>query len=100
MKLEVRCCCIPQNLLGYIEVSQAELAMGQVILSRVKCPPRSFTEPPLAKPYEDIETIRLPIADFNESLPTGHGWSYRAVKSDHRTAESLSQFSRFLPKAS
>lgn len=87
MRLEVRCCCQPQKLLGYLQVSPNELACGYI--RRAKLTAAAFSTPESFAPEAvNVEIVTLPIAYI---IPPRSGWerAYKAVKAEGKTPEEL-----------
>lgn len=87
--LEVRCCCVPKKLLGWLE---APLNARNIALAAVIAPGASFGV---------IENIASTEVHTNYVLPIQlievDGLKYRAIKAEGVTEEQLKRFSGFRP---
>jgi hypothetical protein len=90
-QLEVRCCCQPQKLLGFVTVPDHMARPGQILYAPVPAPPL----PHVGRPYYDVDQtvpvptrqpppIPFPIESFYEN-----GQRFIAVKGEGRTVEEL-----------
>lgn len=76
MKVEVRCCCKPEKLLGTLEL-QTDRVRSVVL------------------PLNDGKTLTLPVAIFSRGY--GDSRSYRAVKAEGVDLETLMKCPSFEP---
>lgn len=83
MKLEVRCCCQPQKLLGWFEFSWS----GDTPPWTLRFPKRA----PTGSLYGRFLTVELPVARINVD-----GRSYFAVKAEGMTVAELQQLGGFV----
>lgn len=98
MRLEVRCCCVPKKLLGWLEVADYRVREGNTI---------QFILPPIyerifidGRRYETMTAacyVRLPIARIGMTdLFTGEPASHLALKSEETPLETLRQIPGFV----
>lgn len=93
-RLEVRCCCRPEKLLGHIVVKEhecAELAIHRIVRERFSLGPKTFGA--MAK---CAEKIRLPIEPFR-STEDGAYRTWLAVKAEETAIEKLLRVDGFEP---
>jgi hypothetical protein len=86
--LEVRCCCQPRKLLGWVDVPDELARDGSTLVVTVrKYPPLCgfalFHDLP---PLPTVEQIRFPIADFS---PAWDAPNYPALKAEGREVPEL-----------
>jgi len=94
VKVEVRCCCVPQKLLGWLDVEPERIVVGNVV---------QFRTPPSAGPvtflHEGFETFRLepgervalPVAAISSGTA-----SWLALKSEETPLETLRRIPGFI----
>lgn len=87
MRLEVRCCCQPQKLLGTVEVPDNACAFSPVVWKCI-----SVEDTFSIKPTTAIETIRLHVHYYR---PKSTGGSYLAVKAEGVGLETLRKIPTF-----
>jgi len=91
--MEVRCCCKPQKLLGYLPVEENARAYVGVIFDKTQFDPlrsASYNDPLRSASYK---TIRLPVEIVNQN-----GNQHYALKSEETPIEVLRQLPGFLEK--
>lgn len=87
VRLEVRCCCVPQKLLGWVDVPEARLRAGQFLPFVLRVPiPTSFGKQP-EREESNAACVRLEMAFYN----------VRDVDSDDFGATSIALKSGELP---
>jgi hypothetical protein len=91
IKIEVRCCCQPQKLLGWLPVDPKDVRRGAVI---------KFIIPPFATfPADETVTVTplarvaLPVEHFH---PGGFASYYPALKSEETPIEVLGRIPGFV----
>lgn len=88
MRLEVRCCCQPTKLLGYLPLPECvEPVRDRVV--RFAIPPRFH---PARSVIEPARSVALPIGEMMDA--TGYKWL--AFKSEETPIETLRQIPGFL----
>lgn len=95
MRYEVRCCCQPQKLLGWIDgISKGAAAVTLCVVSL-----RGFHMElsSIKKVTLPIEQISLPVVNLLGGVDYIH---YPAVKAEGLTVEELKQFAGFEPNES
>lgn len=98
MRIEVRCCCVPKKLLGWLEAPEELVFEGSVLSFRI--PPRCFQ--PVGQPlvFERAIDVRLPVAMFEAGylgqLLSGGGERHLALKSEETPIELLRRVPGFV----
>jgi hypothetical protein len=88
VKLEVRCCCQPEKLLGWIDAQP-----NRECVKLLKLAPLRWPWEMIETTQDTVEMIVLPIVRFvNES-----GYKYLAIKAEGRTMDELKQYRSFIP---
>lgn len=98
IELEVRCCCQPQKLLGYMEVDEKLVRRGGVVIfeRRERIPfvmdPRTIITS-LPTPNR-LERLRLPIEEFVDRSVAPEA-RHLALKAEGLSLEDLRRWSQF-----
>lgn len=82
MKMEVRCCCTPIKLLGWLDVEPGATSYKFAIIEPHDL--RLGFEAPL-----EVKTIVLPVAEIHNPLTCGPLETYPALKSEETPIETL-----------
>ena len=88
--LEVRCCCQPHKLLGYLPVNDYILKRGYAVWPIRSCSYLSAVKDAITEDTK-FEVITLPIETIRYQ-----GRSYQAYKAEGKTVEELSRISGFV----
>lgn len=92
MRLEVRCCCQPQKLLGTVEVRDDH---GDVVVFDI---PGPHSGPRELSAVASMNVVQLPVAIIN--ILDGYGrQAYRAVKAEGVSIETLRTIPSFIEAA-
>jgi hypothetical protein len=83
-RLEVRCCCQPRKVLGWLEVPEHQVREGNSV---------RFTIPPTWRPERVLlaDTIALPVATITE-----YGRDWLAFKAEGAPVERLRKLPGFM----
>lgn len=93
MKVEVRCCCVPQKLLGWLDVEPERVVVGRVL---------SFVAPAQWNFTNQFDVMRAPecISARSVNLPvaaiTVDGATWLALKSEETPLETLRRIRGFI----
>jgi len=92
LRLEVRCCCQPQKLLGWLPAPD-DVQIGQVIRFQVRPArwvfARKSSVPDATPQYEPVDTIALPVASLGAGYLNGEPITRLAFKSEETPIERL-----------
>lgn len=95
MRVEVRCCCQPQKLLGWMLLGVRSLRVGDVISFTIQ---RPFTArwSPFSQAPEKLPRVDLPVAEYFER-DSLDGATHRglAFKSEETPIETLRMIRAF-----
>lgn len=89
-KIEVRCCCQPQKLLGWLRYRGRLPHVFVFTLMKQTLSPFSHFDPKISTHIEK-EEIRLPVEVFCKPFEVG----YLAVKAEHTPIETLRKIPDF-----
>lgn len=98
VRLEVRCCCVPQNLLGWVDVPEARLRVGEFLPFVLRVPiPKNFGQhPELVE--SNAAAVRLEMAFYNvrDVDSDDFGTTSIALKSGELPIETLRRIPGFI----
>lgn len=89
MRVEVRCCCQPTKLLGWLDVPHELIFAGNVI--RFLIPPRADYAAGVGTTFKRQQRIGLPVEVLREG-----GQQWLALKSEETAIEVLRQIPDFI----
>jgi hypothetical protein len=101
MRIEVRCCCQPTKLLGWIDVAR-QVKDGDVLIFPLASRDGGRDLLPLAEPFA-VEQLRLPVATFSNVVLIAKGTDdvdvirtrRIAIKSEETPVETLRRIPGF-----
>jgi len=98
MRTEVRCCCTPKKLLGWLDVPDELLFEGNTISFRI--PPRCYQPIGAALVFERAINVRLPVAMFRAGMPLEFAYGipdqHLALKSEETPIDLLRRVPGFV----
>jgi hypothetical protein len=81
--LEVRCCCVPERRLGFLQVDPVAARRHDPVVFRPR--QRSSIDPNATPEYPPRLRVTLPIRHFSEWDQANERYSYRPALSSHDT---------------